>query len=123
MHIITAPREGCIQKMQVTDYYGVRLCLWTAATGGHIGHLPDDKNVEWWWNDILTEENQRTRRKMCPSATLSTINPTWIDPEIRRDMPATNRLSHGTAQKIQYSGCCDSELLEYNFSLSTQMAA
>jgi hypothetical protein len=30
---------------------------------------------------ILTEENRRTRRKICPSATLSTTNPTWIDPD------------------------------------------
>jgi hypothetical protein len=53
------------------------------------------------WNDILTGENRRTRRKTCPSATLSTINPTWIDPcsnpGIRGERPATNDLSHGTA--------------------------
>jgi hypothetical protein len=29
---------------------------------------------------ILTGERRRTRRKTCPSATLSTKNPTWIDP-------------------------------------------
>jgi hypothetical protein len=29
---------------------------------------------------ILTGENRRTRRKTCPSATLTTTNPTWIDP-------------------------------------------
>jgi hypothetical protein len=36
-----------------------------------------------------------------PSATLSTTNPTWIDPGanpgVRGERPATNRLSHGTA--------------------------
>jgi hypothetical protein len=36
-----------------------------------------------------------------PSATLSTTNPTWIDPGanpgLRSERPATNRLSHGTA--------------------------
>jgi hypothetical protein len=32
-----------------------------------------------------------------PSATLSTTNPTWIDPGLRGERPATNRLSHGTA--------------------------
>jgi hypothetical protein len=36
-----------------------------------------------------------------PSATLSTINPIWIDPGanpgLRGERPATNRLSHGTA--------------------------
>jgi hypothetical protein len=53
------------------------------------------------WNDIQTGENRRTRRKTCPSATLSTTNPTWIDtganPGLRGERPATNDLSHGTA--------------------------
>jgi hypothetical protein len=48
---------------------------------------------------ILTGENRR--RKTCPSATLSTTNPTWIDPDanpgLRCERPATNRLNHGTA--------------------------
>jgi hypothetical protein len=46
-------------------------------------------------------ENWSTRRKTCPSATLSTTNPTWIDPGsnpgLRGGRPAANRLSHGTA--------------------------
>jgi hypothetical protein len=50
---------------------------------------------------ILTGENRRTRRKTCPSATLSTTNPTWIDPGanpgLRGERPATNDVSHGTA--------------------------
>jgi hypothetical protein len=56
---------------------------------------------------ILTGENQRTRRKTCPSATLSTTNPTWIDPGanpgLQGERPATNDLSHGTA--IWYAIC------------------
>jgi hypothetical protein len=52
------------------------------------------------WNDI-DRGNRRTRRKACPSATLSTTNPTWIDPGansgLRGERPASNRLSHGTA--------------------------
>jgi hypothetical protein len=32
------------------------------------------------WNDILTGENRRTRRKTCPSATLPTTNPTSLTP-------------------------------------------
>jgi hypothetical protein len=55
---------------------------------------------------ILTGENRRTRRKTCPSATLSTNDPTWIDPGanpgLRGERPATNHLSHGTAQKLCY---------------------
>jgi hypothetical protein len=50
---------------------------------------------------ILTGKNRRTRRETCPSATLSTTNPTWIDPGanlgLHGERPATNDLSHGTA--------------------------
>jgi hypothetical protein len=46
---------------------------------------------------ILTGENRRT----CPSATSSTTNPMWTDPDanpaLSGERPATNRLSHGTA--------------------------
>jgi hypothetical protein len=45
--------------------------------------------------------NRSTRKKTCPSATLSTTNPTWPDlgsnPGRRGVKPATNRLSYGTA--------------------------
>jgi hypothetical protein len=55
---------------------------------------------------ILTGENRRTRRKTCPSATLSTTNPTWIDPGsnpgLRGERPVTNDLSHGTAVQDYY---------------------
>jgi hypothetical protein len=48
----------------------------------------------------LTGENRSTRGKTCPSATLSTTNPTWADPGsnpgFRGGRPATNRLNHGT---------------------------
>jgi hypothetical protein len=53
--------------------------------------------VEWY----IDRENRRTRIKTCPSATLSTTNPTCTDqganPGLRSERPATNRLSHGTA--------------------------
>jgi hypothetical protein len=65
----------------------------------------------WVWESdggmILTGENRRTRRKTCPSATLSTTNPTCIDPGanpgLRGERPATNDLSHGTALGTTYS--------------------
>jgi hypothetical protein len=45
--------------------------------------------------------------KTCPSATLSTTNPTWLtlglNPGRRGGMQATNRLSHGAAQGLHYS--------------------
>jgi hypothetical protein len=50
---------------------------------------------------ILTRENRKTRRKICPSASLTTTNITWIYPDanpgLRGERPATNRLSHGMA--------------------------
>jgi hypothetical protein len=49
----------------------------------------------------LTGENRSTRGKTCPSATLSTTNPTRTDPGsnpgLRDERLTTNRLSHGTA--------------------------
>jgi hypothetical protein len=41
----------------------------------------------------LTVENRRTGGKTCPSATLSTTNPTWTEPGSNPGL----RLSHGTA--------------------------
>jgi hypothetical protein len=59
----------------------------------------------------LTGEIRSTRRKTCPSATLSTTNPTWTDPGstagLRGDRPATNRLSHGTTKfMLKNNVCC-----------------
>jgi hypothetical protein len=52
---------------------------------------------------ILKGENRKTRKRTCPNATLSTTNPTWIEPGanpgLRVERPATNDLSHGTALK------------------------
>jgi hypothetical protein len=52
---------------------------------------------------MLSEENRRTRIKTCPSDTLSTTNPTWIDPGanpgLRGERPAINDLSHGMDKK------------------------
>ena len=49
----------------------------------------------------LTVQNRSTRRKTCPSATLSTTNQTWADPKsnpgLRGERPSTNHLSYGTA--------------------------
>jgi hypothetical protein len=47
---------------------------------------------------ILTGKNRRTRRKTCPSATLSTINPTMTDLGLHYDRPATNRLSNESGE-------------------------
>jgi hypothetical protein len=48
---------------------------------------------------ILTEKNLKTRRKICPIATLSTTNPTWTDLGVKlglqAERPVTNHLSQG----------------------------
>jgi hypothetical protein len=57
-------------------------------------------NMEQWWNDIFAGETEELGENL-PSATLSTTNPTWIDPGanpgLRGERPATNHLSHSTA--------------------------
>jgi hypothetical protein len=54
----------------------------------------------------LTGEDRSAREKTCPSATLSTTNPTWIypgsNPSLRGESPATNRLSHDTVLMLVY---------------------
>jgi hypothetical protein len=58
----------------------VWLCLWTEDTNWLIVHLSDGIwKCERHGGMILTGENRRTRRKPCPSATLSTKNTTWAD--------------------------------------------
>jgi hypothetical protein len=61
--------------------------------------------MEHQWNET-DRGKPTTRRKTCPSATLSTTNPTWTDPGSnpghRSGRPATNRLSHGTADRADY---------------------
>jgi hypothetical protein len=58
---------------------GVRACLWTAASKGPFVHL-HMMSAKSHGEIILTGKNRPTRRKTCPSATLSTTNPTWNDP-------------------------------------------
>jgi hypothetical protein len=58
----------------------------------------------------LTGENRRTRGKNCPSATLSTTNPTWTDLGSNLGpcggTPAANRLSHDTASSLSNVCIC-----------------
>jgi hypothetical protein len=63
----------------------------------------------WWWRNWWNEDWQgkpKYSEKTCPSATLSTTNPTWPDPGSntgrRGGKPATNHLSYGAALSISY---------------------
>jgi hypothetical protein len=75
---MTPPTNSAVNRRTSIYFYGVRLRLWTAATNGLV-HSPDDMSwgatVEWYWQGKTEELGE----KICPSATLSTINPTWID--------------------------------------------
>jgi hypothetical protein len=57
------------------------------------------------WTFVNTVINLQVLRKTCHSATLSTTNPKWIDPRVNPGLrgvrPATNDLSHGTANTQQ----------------------
>jgi hypothetical protein len=57
--------------------------------------------MEHPWNKIDRGKTEVLGGKTCPSATLSTTNPTWTNPGSNLGLPggraATNRLSHGTA--------------------------
>jgi hypothetical protein len=80
---------------------------------GYCGHYwpilptPDDR-WGWLWRNWRNEDWQgkpKYSEKPCPSATMSTTNPTWLDPGLnlgrRRGKAATNRLRSA----IYYSGC------------------
>jgi hypothetical protein len=57
-------------------------------------------NMESHGGMILTVENWRAGKEICPSATLSTTNNTWanrgLNPGLRGQKPVFNRLSNGT---------------------------
>jgi hypothetical protein len=103
----------CLGKMYscvvvVIHADGLRLTLNCGHQRAYCSSLRLYMSTEGHSGMILTEETRRTRRKTCPSATLSTTNPTWIDPGanvgLRGERPATNRLSHGTT-KYRVNDC------------------
>jgi hypothetical protein len=95
------------EVLQAKEDQWVRLSpLGTAATVWPIVPAPDDR---WWlwssrWN-ANWQGKPKYLEKTCPSATLSTTNPTWPDPGRRGGRPATNRLSYGTAQHVMVVWC------------------
>jgi hypothetical protein len=73
-----------------------------AAANRPIIHPPGDK---WIWSNggmIVTGEHQRTQRKTCPTATLTTANPTWtalgVNLGLHGEKPVSSHLYYGMAQ-------------------------
>jgi hypothetical protein len=64
---------------------------------------PDDR-WRWLWRNLWNEDWQGKPKYSYPSATLSTTNPTWLDPGSNPGRhggkPGTNRLSYGAALGI-----------------------
>jgi hypothetical protein len=98
---------GCFYAFFFFSFLGwVRLSqLGTSATNWPIVPALDDR---WWvWSSRWNENWQgkpKYSEKTCPSATLSTTNPTWSDlgsnPSCRGGKPATNSMSYGTTSQI-----------------------
>jgi hypothetical protein len=69
---------------------------------GHYWPIVPAPYDRWWWlwRNWWNKDWQgkpKYSEKTCPSATLSTTNPTWLNPGRRGGKPATNRLSYGAA--------------------------
>jgi hypothetical protein len=84
-------------------------CLLYCGHFWPIVPAPDDR-WGWLWSNWWNEDWQgkpKYSEKTCPSATLSTTNPTWPDPGSNPGRlggkPATNRLSYVAAIHIPYA--------------------
>jgi hypothetical protein len=105
-HVVSPGRyRRCFFCSVVTR--GDALCLWAPTAASRATVLPADDtwmNMDEWMNEqewiIFDWENEITRRKCCPCATLSTTSPKWTTlrpkADLRVEKPATNRLSYGT---------------------------
>jgi hypothetical protein len=75
--------------------------LGTSATEWPIVPAPGDYDDGEFGGMKTVQGKPKYSEKTCPSATLSTTNPTWSDPGLnpgrRGGKPATNRLSYGAA--------------------------
>jgi hypothetical protein len=92
-------------------FFNLRIVGGGVQTGStrHRGHLLSYCACPWWlwgWRIIRWNEDWQGKpkysEKTCPSATLSTTNPTWSNPGRRCGEPATNRLSTGATS---WAGC------------------
>jgi hypothetical protein len=91
-----------------TFFYLYGGTLGTAATTGLLyqARMIGDRWL-WrnWWNKDW-QGKPKYSEKTCPSATLSTTHPTWLNPGLnpgrRGGKPATNRLSYGAARIRTY---------------------
>jgi hypothetical protein len=84
------------------------LCWWSETTSLNCGHQWVHCSSSRWCMSMdshgrmILMGNRRTRRKTCPSATLTSANPTWTDSGMNMGLccerPVTNCLSHSIAK-------------------------
>jgi hypothetical protein len=82
---------------------------WVSWYCGHYWPIVPDPDDRWgwlwrnWWNEDW-QGKPKYSEKTCLSGTLSTTNPTWLDPGLnpgrRGGKPATNRLIYGADQIV-----------------------
>jgi hypothetical protein len=90
-------------SMYYYSQWGEAQSTWYCGHYWPIIPAPDDRWC-WLWSNWRNEDWQGKSKNSeitWPSATLSTINPTWLDPGSNPDRrcrkPATKSLSYGTA--------------------------
>jgi hypothetical protein len=96
----------------ISMLFSIRIVWGGVQTGStrHVGHWMAYCTCPgwlWWWRIWWNEDWQGKptySEKTCPSATLSSTNPTWPDPGLnpgrRGGKPATNSLSYGAAKEM-----------------------
>jgi hypothetical protein len=99
-------RWSNVQRICEIFYYFFIILSWV-----RLSPLPNAApHDRWWglWSNWWNEDWQgkpKYSEKTCPSATLSTTNPAWPDPDSnpgrRGGKPATNPLSYGTARFVR----------------------
>jgi hypothetical protein len=99
----------------MTGFIGTSIASGVGLSPLYCGHswpiVPaPDEGWGWLWSNWWNEDWQRKPKcseNTCPSATLSTTNPTWPDPGSnpgrRGGKPATNRLSYGVLALHNYN--------------------
>jgi hypothetical protein len=104
-YISTKNETTVLSFAQYYFFYRLRLSrLGIAATVWPIIPAPDDRWGWLWGNrwNVNWQGKPKYSENACPSATLSTTNPTWPEPgsnpRRRGGNPATNRLSYGMAR-------------------------
>jgi hypothetical protein len=112
LKVFNGQKIGEVVVWLINFFFIFGVGLWVLRHYWPIVPSPDGR---WWWlwRNWWNEDWQgksKYSEKTCPSATLSTTNPTWLDPGLnpvcRGGKPATNRVSYGAALSLCKSNYC-----------------